>query len=131
MTIVTERVYAFKDRSRGKREFVVLVDRVWPRGIRKETLGLDAWAKELAPSTELRKWFGHDRTKWSEFVKRYRKELSGQEEALDRLWRSASGGKLVLLFGARDETHNQAVVLRELLEKRQETGDKKSPSTRR
>ncbi|UBH13379.1 DUF488 domain-containing protein [Macrococcus armenti] len=94
----------------GKR---VLVDRVWPRGIIKEDAKLDEWLKDIAPSTELRKWFNHDPDKFSEFKKKYREELRNNEavQALKDM-----KGKVVLLYGAKDEVHNHAIVLKEFLE---------------
>ncbi|UOB20755.1 DUF488 domain-containing protein [Macrococcus armenti] len=94
----------------GKR---VLVDRVWPRGISKEDAKLDEWLKDIAPSTELRKWFNHDPDKFSEFKKKYREELRNNEavQALKDM-----KGKVVLLYGAKDEVHNHAIVLKEFLE---------------
>jgi uncharacterized protein YeaO (DUF488 family) len=91
----------------------VLVDRVWPRGITKEKAAVSEWLKEVAPSTELRKWFGHEPERFAEFRERYRAELKGSAalEALRRL-----KGVVTLVYGAHDETHNQAVVLKELLE---------------
>ncbi len=100
----------------------VLVDRLWPRGIKKESLKLDAWLKELAPSTELRRWFGHDPARWEEFRKRYRAELSSPEAQtlLAELAERAGLGPVTLVYAARDEQHNGAVVLRELLEEKLE-----------
>ncbi|UBH22616.1 DUF488 domain-containing protein [Macrococcus armenti] len=94
----------------GKR---VLVDRVWPRGISKEDAKLDEWLKDVAPSTELRKWFNHDPDKFSEFKKKYREELRNNEavQALKDM-----KGTVVLLYGAKDEVHNHAIVLKEFLE---------------
>lgn len=96
----------------------VLVDRVWPRGIAKDKAALDHWCKELAPSTELQKWFGHDPKLWAAFKQKYRKELRAEDkqEKLAELVDLAASGPLTLLFGARDTEHNQAVVLREVLE---------------
>lgn len=95
----------------------VLVDRIWPRGRRREDLALDQWAKELGPSTELRKWFGHDPKRWREFRERYRHELDTAQthELLQALLEAAGDRRLTLIYSARDEQHNQAVVLRELL----------------
>jgi uncharacterized protein YeaO (DUF488 family) len=97
----------------------ILVDRVWPRGVTKKGARIDAWEKELAPSTPLRKWFGHDPAKWIGFRNRYRKELtdSGQASALKELAKLSRHRTLTLLYGAADEEHNQAVLLRELLDK--------------
>ncbi|UEX79716.1 DUF488 domain-containing protein [Spiribacter halobius] len=93
----------------------VLVDRVWPRGVRKADAAVDRWLKEVAPSTELRKWFGHDPERWAEFRRRYRRELADVPEALRELMALCRRGPVTLLFGARDREHNQAVVLREVL----------------
>ena len=93
----------------------VLVDRVWPRGVRRDSLRLDLWAKDVGPSTELRKWFGHDPKRWTGFRTRYRHELADNPAAWSPLLEMARAGDLLLLFGARDEEHNQAVVLREFL----------------
>lgn len=112
MTIRTARIY---DEPTGEDGYRVLVDRVWPRGIAKADAQLDEWLKEAAPSTELRKWFGHDPERFTEFAKSYRSELSGSE-ALGRLEEIASQQSTVtLLYGAKDTEHNQAVVLAELL----------------
>jgi uncharacterized protein YeaO (DUF488 family) len=95
----------------------VLVDRVWPRGRTKEALAFDEWAKTLAPSAKLRKWFGHDPKRWHDFQQRYREELAGpaQRERLKSLITAAGDRPLTLVYGAKDEQHNQAVVLRDLL----------------
>jgi len=108
-----KRVYDPPARSDGYR---VLVDRVWPRGISKEQAAVDEWAKELAPSTELRKWFGHDPARWREFRTRYRQELKGSA-ALEALRARAKKQRVTLVYSAKDERHNQAVVLKELLSK--------------
>ena len=94
----------------------ILIDRLWPRGVSKERAAIDEWMKELAPSTELRRWFGHDPAKWDEFRKRYRAELSAQREALEALAKQGARRRITLVYGARDEEHNDAVVLREVLE---------------
>jgi uncharacterized protein YeaO (DUF488 family) len=93
----------------------VLIDRLWPRGVSKERARLDEWARELAPSAELRTWFGHDPERFAEFERRYRAELADHDEKLDELRRRAREGPLTLVYGARDEEHNDAVVLAELL----------------
>jgi uncharacterized protein YeaO (DUF488 family) len=92
-----------------------LVDRLWPRGLRKTEAAVDLWLKDLAPSTELRQWFGHDPRRWEEFCRRYRAELASRAEQLDELRAIARRGPLTLVFAARDELHNQAVVLRDVL----------------
>lgn len=96
----------------------VLVDRVWPRGVSKADIEIDEWAKEIAPSDGLRKWFGHDPERWDEFRRRYRDELDGADELLDGLVGRTRSGRITLVYGAHDEQHNQAVVLRELIDER-------------
>ena len=93
----------------------ILIDRLWPRGVKKETLALDQWMKELAPSTELRKWFGHDPALWPEFHKRYAAELRTHAELVDSLRAMARKGVVTLVYSAHDEEHNDAVVLQEFL----------------
>jgi uncharacterized protein YeaO (DUF488 family) len=106
-----KRVYLPPEKSDGQR---VLVDRLWPRGLRKEDAHLVLWLKEAGPSTELRKWFGHDPARWQEFRLRYAHELK-DNPAVARLLELARNGDLTLLYSARDTAHNQAVVLAELL----------------
>ncbi|OUI92636.1 uroporphyrin-III methyltransferase [Acetobacter indonesiensis] len=89
----------------------VLVDRLWPRGISKDRAALTLWLKDVAPSTALRHWFGHDPARWDEFQKRYRAELDANPDAVQQLLAFARKGKLTLLYGARDTEHNEAVVL--------------------
>jgi uncharacterized protein YeaO (DUF488 family) len=110
-----KRVYAAKEQKDGVR---ILVDRLWPRGLTKERAAVDVWMKEVAPSTELRKWFGHDPERWGEFQVRYRKELRGVKGQLDELRRKCKAGMVTLLFGAKDEEHNEARVLKALLERK-------------
>jgi uncharacterized protein YeaO (DUF488 family) len=110
--IEVERVYATRS-GRGKR---FLVERLWPRGIRKEDLQIDGWVKDAAPSTSLRQWFAHDPAKWEEFKKRYFGELDARPEAWRPLIEASLHGPVVLLFSARDIEHNNAVALREYLE---------------
>ncbi|HEY8905825.1 MAG TPA: DUF488 domain-containing protein [Rhodoferax sp.] len=93
----------------------VLIDRLWPRGVKKENLALDQWAKELAPSTMLRQWFGHDPARWQAFQKRYAAELRPHAELLDSLRAMARRSTVTLVYAAHDETHNNAVALREFL----------------
>jgi uncharacterized protein YeaO (DUF488 family) len=95
----------------------VLVERLWPRGVRKQDLPLDAWSKEVAPSTELRKWFAHDPARWTEFERRYRRELRAGAAAagLRELGERAAHGNVTLVFSTRDAEHNNAVVLRDLI----------------
>jgi uncharacterized protein YeaO (DUF488 family) len=111
--IAIKRVYDAPDKSDG---FRVLVDRVWPRGVSKEKAAVDLWMKEVGPSTQLRQWFGHDPARWDEFRKRYRDELKEKRDLLDQLRAHAAKGRLTLVYSAKDEAHNQAVVLREVLE---------------
>lgn len=113
--IRTKRVYDGSTQSDG---FRVLVDRVWPRGVTRQRAHVDLWLKSVAPSTELRKWFGHDAKKWKEFKRRYFAELDNGPPGLDQLLQQASGGVVTLVFSARDPENNQAVVLREYLEDR-------------
>jgi len=112
-TIRLKRVYDPPEPGDGKR---FLVDRIWPRGLKKESLQLDGWVPEVAPSRQLRKWFGHDPAKWSEFVRRYHAELSKRPEAWHPLLEAAKVGTVTLLFAARDEEHNNAVALKAFLE---------------
>jgi uncharacterized protein YeaO (DUF488 family) len=93
----------------------VLVDRLWPRGVRKTDAAIDRWLKEIAPSTELRRWFGHDPSRWEGFRRRYRAELSQNATLLNELRVVARKGPLTLVYAARDEVHNEAVVLRDVL----------------
>jgi uncharacterized protein YeaO (DUF488 family) len=93
----------------------VLIDRLWPRGVTREQARLDEWARELAPSAALRRWFGHDPARFAQFRRRYAKELAAQETKLRELRRRARAGTLTLVYGARDTEHNDAVVLAELL----------------
>jgi len=116
MKIQLKRAYDEPDSSDG---FRVLVDRLWPRGKKKEALRLDLWAKALSPSTELRKWFGHDPSRWPEFRQRYLAELKTPEkkDAIDQLLQAARGYPvLTLVYGAKDTEHNEAVVLQSFLE---------------
>ena len=115
MTIQTERVYDQPSTDYGLR---VLVDRLWPRGLSKISVKLDEWMKEIAPSNELRQWFGHDETKWEEFQKRYFKELDSHPDLITQLIQKSHNGKLTLLFAAKDVEHNNAVALKNYLEKK-------------
>lgn len=110
--VQVKRAYEAPSPSDGTR---ILIDRLWPRGVKKETLALDQWDKDLAPSTALRQWFGHDLARWTEFQQRYGEELRTQSSALDALRALARKGHLTLVYGAHDEAHNNAVVLRKLL----------------
>ena len=119
MDIRIKRVYEPPAPDDG---FRVLVDRLWPRGLRKDAAALDAWRKDVAPSDALRRWFGHDVARWPEFRRRYVAELRDKGEALEALRALARERRLTLLFAARDEAHNDAVVLREVLLAPEETG---------
>lgn len=116
MSIAVKRAYEPPEAKDGRR---ILVDRVWPRGVTKDELRLDGWYRDLAPSTELRKWFAHDPQRWPEFQKRYAAELRRAElrDHLSELASAAKRSKVTLLYGARDEEHNQAIVLRDYLKK--------------
>ncbi len=103
----------------------VLIDRLWPRGISRERARLDEWARELAPSDGLRKWFNHDPNQFSEFRERYRKELRGRSAQIDELRRRASDGPLTIVYGARDTEHNDAVVIAELIRAGREPGPRR------
>jgi len=113
--IRVKRVYEKPAAADGVR---VLVERLWPRGVRKADARVDRWMKEVAPSTELRKWFGHDPARWEEFVRRYTAELRERPDELAELRRLARAGTLTLVYAARDETHNSAVVLARILRAR-------------
>ena len=103
-----KRVYEPASSSDGKR---ILVDRLWPRGLSKKKAAVDEWMKDVAPSTTLRRWFGHDPDRWPEFKRRYKHELSERRDCVRRLAKQASSRRVTLVFGARDEVHNDAVVL--------------------
>lgn len=113
MKIQLKRIYADAAETDGYR---VLIDRVWPRGISKEKSQIDKWIKELAPSTELRKWFDHKEERFTEFSKKYQEELQQQTELIDDLLQQAKNRALTLVYSAKDEVHNQAVVLKDYLE---------------
>jgi uncharacterized protein YeaO (DUF488 family) len=113
--IQIKRTYEPAARGDGRR---ILVERLWPRGIAKEALVLDAWMKDVAPSTALRQWFGHRVERWEEFRRRYRAELDANPEAWQPILDAARRGRVTLLYSARDTAHNGAVVLREYLAER-------------
>jgi uncharacterized protein YeaO (DUF488 family) len=113
MDIMLKRVYEEPLESDGTR---ILVDRLWPRGLTKEKARVDVWLKEIAPSTELRKWFNHEPSKWLKFKKRYQAEMIKNTETLSALKKHLSNGKATILYGAKDEEHNDAVVVKEFLE---------------
>ncbi len=107
-----KRVYEQPSPRDGKR---ILVDRLWPRGLRREDARIDEWMKEVGPGTELRKWFGHDPSRWSMFKKKFFRELEEQPEAIERLIRMARRGRVTLLYGSKEERFNNAVALQEYL----------------
>ncbi len=117
--IHVENVYDRREPGGGAR---FLVDRLWPRGVRKESIALDGWLREVAPSDALRHWFGHEPARWPEFKKRYFAELDGDPTAWQPLLEAAREGDIVLLEGARDREHNQAVALKEYLEGKLDAG---------
>lgn len=110
--IKTKRAYLPPSSGDGVR---VLVDRLWPRGVRKSDAAIDRWLKDIAPTTELRRWFGHDPARWDEFRRRYKAELSARADLLDELREIENKEPLTLVYSAHDETHNQAAVLRDVL----------------
>jgi uncharacterized protein YeaO (DUF488 family) len=112
--IKTKRAYEPAERGDGTR---FLVERLWPRGVKKEALKMEDWLKDVAPSPELRKWFAHDPDKWTEFQKRYRTELKANPEAWQPLLKAAKRGNVTLLYSARDTEHNSALLLKQFLEK--------------
>ena len=109
-----KRVYDEPTKSDGRR---VLVDHLWPQGLKKNEAQIDEWLKEIAPSTRLRKWFGHDPARWKEFKKKYAAELDGQRDQVEKLAREASKRRITLLFSAKDTKHNNAVALKDYIEK--------------
>lgn len=112
MNVKLKRVYEEPDAADGKR---VLVERLWPRGLTKEKAQVDLWLKEIAPSTELRKWFDHDPDKWTEFQKRYRAELAGNDEQVALLKEAIGKHAATLVYAAHDQEHNAALVLLDFL----------------
>ena len=108
-----KRVYEARGADDGAR---YLVERLWPRGMKKEKLIMDAWLKEVAPSSGLRRWFGHDSIKWDEFQRRYQAELDANPNAWKPLLKASKRGNVTLLYSARDAEHNNAIVLKSYLE---------------
>ena len=115
MNIHIKRVYEAPDAGDGQR---ILIDRLWPRGLAKSKAGIDLWLKDIAPSTELRRWYGHDPERWSEFKKRYFSELDAHPDAVAELLERTAAGKVTLLFGSREERWNNAHALAEYLQSR-------------
>lgn len=114
LSVHITRVYEEPESSDGRR---ILIDRLWPRGLTKERAKIDLWLKDIAPSAELRKWFGHEPAKWVEFQKRYRKELDANELVVAKLRSELKATPTTLVYSAKDEEHNDAVVLKDYLEK--------------
>ena len=112
--IKLKRAYEKPARDDGER---ILVERHWPRGLTKLQARIDLWLKDVAPSTELRGWFRHDQDKWDEFLRRYQKELKDKDDLIKLLKRKAKAGTITLIYAARDEEHNGALVLKEFLQK--------------
>lgn len=113
MLVRVKRVYEKPSATDGCR---ILVDRIWPRGLNKQTARIDSWPKEIAPTTQLRKWFHHDPAKWKEFKKRYFQELNTHPEQANSLIKQTAKGPVTLVFGAKDEQHNNAIALKEYLD---------------
>jgi uncharacterized protein YeaO (DUF488 family) len=111
-SIAIKRAYEPAKRGDGTR---ILVDRIWPRGVSKEEAEIDLWLKEVAPSTKLRQWFGHEPSKWEKFREKYFKELDANGDAVEELRACVKKGKVALVYAAKDEEHNNAVALREYL----------------
>ncbi len=114
MPIFLKRAYEEASSDDGKR---ILVERLWPRGLKKEKAKIDEWLKDVAPSTELRKWYGHDPAKWEKFKAKYWKELQDKETLISKLIKEAESGKITFVFGSKEEKLNNAVALKEYLEK--------------
>jgi uncharacterized protein YeaO (DUF488 family) len=113
MNIAIKRAY---EEPKSRDGFRILVDRLWPRGVSKDEAQIDLWLKEIAPSTELRKWFGHEAAKWPKFREKYFRELAANTEVVEQLMEHARKRKVTLVYGAKDEEHNDAVALKEYLE---------------
>ena len=121
MTIRIERIYDNPNGNKGNNSFRILVDRLWPRGLSKDKTRIDLWQKDIAPSNSLRKWFGHDEKKWDEFKRKYFKELDekSNSEMIDEIIKMAKEhSSTTLLYGAKEERFNNAVALKEYLEKK-------------
>ncbi|MEO0248867.1 MAG: DUF488 domain-containing protein [candidate division WOR-3 bacterium] len=116
--IKIKRVYDRPSTEDGKR---ILVDRLWPRGLKKEETKVDEWLKDIAPSDTLRKWFGHDPARWADFKRRYKHELKDKAEIIVQLRNEAKKGQVTLLFAAKDAEHNNAAVLKEVIERQKQS----------
>ena len=113
MPVYTKRVYELSGSEPGYR---ILIDRIWPRGVKRDDLKLDEWLKEISPSNDLRKWYGHDVARWLEFKQRYKQELVNCTEALKRIRKLSEETVVLLLYSAKDKRHNQAVILKEMID---------------
>ena len=125
-----KRAYEPASRDDGRR---LLVERLWPRGVSKDTLRVEEWIKDVAPSTELRKWFGHDPEKWDQFRRKYFKELDAHEDAWRPILAASRRGPVTLVYSAHDEVHNNAVALKEYLQAKRRPGGsagKRAPRSR-
>jgi uncharacterized protein YeaO (DUF488 family) len=121
LTIRIERIYDNPKGNKGRNSFRILVDRLWPRGLGKKDTRIDLWQKDIAPGNTLRKWFGHDEKKWDEFKRKYFKELDkkSNSEMIDEIIKMAKEhSSITLLYGAKEERYNNAVALKEYLEKK-------------
>jgi uncharacterized protein YeaO (DUF488 family) len=112
VTVKIKRIYEVPNSEDGTR---ILVDRLWPRGVKKEDVQIDLWLKDISLSSDLRKWFGHDPKRWPQFRAKYIQELGFKNEDLSVIIRAASEGPVTLIYAARDENHNQAVILQEMV----------------
>lgn len=112
VTIKVKRIYEEPKKSDGVR---ILVDRLWPRGMKKEEAAIDLWLKDIAPSDSLRKWYNHDLKKWPEFQKRYAKELSNKQELIDSIKKEAKRKTVTLLFSSKENEYNNAIALRDFI----------------
>ncbi len=126
--IQLKRVYDKPDRNDGVR---LLIERLWPRGVRKAALQMDGWQKEAGPSTELRKWFSHDPKKWAAFQRKYFKELDRNPEAWDPIRKAAERGPVTLLYSSHDSDHNNAVALKEYVESKLRKSQARNSSLKR
>ena len=111
--IKAKRVY---DKQEADDGFRILVDRIWPRGLKKNNIKIDLWQKDIAPSTSLRKWFNHDQRKWNEFKSRYYEELNDKQEIIKMLLEKAENGIITLLYSSKEEKYNNAIALKEFLD---------------
>lgn len=116
--IKVQRIYNNPEGNKNDDGFRILVDRLWPRGLSKDRIKIDLWQKDIAPSTSLRKWFSHDEKKWNEFKRRYFKELDNNRESINIILDKTNDGSVTLLYSTKDERFNNAIALKEYLEKK-------------